>query len=270
MKQIVLLLLIFPFLAHSQQKDSIAWRLDWEITPLVSPVWQADPFGNLIIGEKDQLTKYDSTGVRKFVQSSKYLGVISAIDPSNPMKTLIFSEQQQIVGYIDNTLSKQQESIELSDYDLSYVTLVATSSQPDKFWVYDQDNSKIVLIATNAQQGQRIENVNGLLGCKEIFQLFEKDNYLYLVDRQRGLYQFDTYGTLVFHWESVGTLWAKVEGGFAYMLKDRFLQVLELSTRNITNIPLPGPDIVRFQKLGNGFYFAGKDRIQKYSLQLFD
>jgi len=270
MKQICFLFFILPFLAAAQAQDSIAWRLDWEIAPLVNPVWQVDAFGNLIIGEKDQLTKYDSTGVRKFIQSSKHLGTISAIDPSNPMKTLIFSEQQQLVGYIDNTLSKQQENIELSNYELSYVTLVTTSSQPDKFWVYDQDNSKIVLISTNRQQGQRIDNVNGLLGCKEIIQLFEKDNYLYVVDKQRGIYQFDTYGTLVFHWESVGILWAKVEGGFAYMLKDKFLQVLQLSNRNITNIPLPVTDILRFQKLGNNFYFAGKDRIQKYSLQLFE
>ncbi len=265
---ICLMLLLCPFFAKAQ--DTLAWTVKWEIAPLVAPVWNVDAFGNLIVSEKDNLRKFDSTGTQKFMQSSKHLGVISSIDPSNPMKTLIFSEQQQIIGYVDNTLSKQQENIELSEFELSYVTLVATSGQPDKFWAYDQDNSKIVLISRNEQQRQRIENISGLLGCKEIVQLFEQENYLYLIDRQQGIYQFDTYGTLVFHWESVGITWAEIEGDYAYLLKKDNLQILQLSNQNIVNVKLPAADFVRFRKLGNHFYFGTKDKIQKYSLQIFN
>lgn len=266
MKLLLGILLFFPVLAFSQ--DSLAWSLKWEITPLVTPVWNVDGFGNLIVSEKDNLKKFDSTGLQKFVQSSKHLGVISSIDPSNPMKTLIFSEQQQIIGYIDNTLSKQQENIELSDFELSYVTMVATSGQPDKFWAYDQENSKIVLISKNELQRQRIENIAGLLGCKELVQLFEQENYLYLIDRQQGIYQFDTYGTLVFHWESVGINWAEIEGSYAYLLKKDNLQILELSTQEVVNVKLPVSDVIRFQKAGTYFYLGTKDKIQKYSLQI--
>lgn len=267
-RQILLILWLLP--AFAQAQDTIAWELKWEISPLVAPVWNVDPFGNLIVSEKDNLRKFDSTGTQKFVQSSKHLGVISSIDPTNPMKTLIFSEQQQIIGYVDNTLSKQQENIELSDFELSYVTLVATSGQPDKFWAYDQDNSKIVLISRNQQQRQRIENVSGLLGCKEIIQLFEQENNLYLIDRQQGIYQFDTYGTLISRWESVGINWAVIEGDYAYLLKKDNLQILQLSTQEIVNVRLPAGELTRFRKLGNHFYFGTKDKIQKYSLQIFN
>lgn len=268
MIRLLFLLLFIP--VFSQAQDSIAWNLRWETGPLVTPVWNVDTFGNLIVSEKDNLKKYDSTGVQKFVQSSKYLGVISSIDPTNPMKTLIFSEQQQLIGYVDNTLSKQQENIELNDFELSYVTMVATSGQPDKFWAYDQDNSKIVLIAKNQLQRQRIENISGLLGCKELIQLYEQENNLYLIDRQQGIYQFDTYGTLISHWESVGITWSQVEGDYAYLLKKDNLQILQLSNQNIVNVKLPVNDIVRFKKMGNHFYFGTKTGIQKYSLQLFN
>lgn len=268
MKSILLILLLLPFASKAQ--DSLSWNFKWKIDSLSNPVWNADGFGNLIVSEKDMLKKFDSTGVQKFVQSSKHLGAISSIDPSNPMKMLIFSEQQQLIGYIDNTLSKQQENIELDNFDLSYVTMVATSGQPDKFWIYDQDNSKILLISRNQLQRQRIENINGLLGCKEIVQLFEQENYLYLIDRQQGIYQFDTYGTLVFHWANVGIIWGQVEGDYAYLLKKGNLQILRLSNQEIVNVALPLEEVIRFKKIGNQFYFGTKDKISKYSLQLFN
>ncbi len=265
MKRLFFFMFFASFCSFSQ--DTIQWNFEWKTDSLSNPIWNVDPFGNLIVSEKDKLKKFDSLGMQKFVQSNKYFGVISSIDPSNPMKTMVFSEQQQLVGYVDNTLSKQQENIELSAFDLSYVTMVSTSGQPDKFWVYDQDNSVIVLISKNVQQRQRIENISGLLGCKDIVQLFETENYLYLIDKQRGIYQFDIYGSLVFHWENVGILWAEVEGKFAYLLKKDNLQVLNLSNQEIVNFPLPNGDFTRIKKVQNHFYFGTLSNIQRYSIE---
>lgn len=265
MKRLFFFLFFGSFCSFSQ--DRIQWNFEWKTDSLSNPIWNVDPFGNLIVSEKDKLKKFDSLGTQKFVQSNKYFGVISSVDPSNPMKTMVFSEQQQLVGYVDNTLSKQQENIELSAFDLSYVTMVSTSGQPDKFWVYDQDNSVIVLISKNVQQRQRIENISGLLGCKDIVQLFETENYLYLIDKQRGIYQFDIYGSLVFHWENVGILWAEVEGKFAYLLKKDNLQVFNLSNQEIVNFPLPKTDFIRFKKVQNHFYFGTLSNIQRYSIE---
>jgi hypothetical protein len=265
MKRLFFFLFFGSFCGYAQ--DTIQWNFEWKTDSLSNPIWNVDPFGNLIVSEKDKLKKFDSLGTQKFVQSNKYFGVISSIDPSNPMKTMVFSEQQQLVGYVDNTLSKQQENIELSAFDLSYVTMVSTSGQPDKFWVYDQDNSVIVLISKNVQQRQRIENISGLLGCKDIVQLFETENNLYLIDKQRGIYQFDIYGTLVFHWENVGILCAEVEGKFAYLLKSDKLQVINLSNQEIVNFPLPVGEFSIFKKVQNHFYFGTNSNIQRYSIE---
>jgi hypothetical protein len=265
MRYLLFFLVFIPFSAAAQ--DSIQWNFEWKTDSLSNPVWNVDPFGNLIVSEKDKLKKFDSLGTQKFVQSNKYFGAISSVDPSNPMKTLVFSEQQQLIGYVDNTLSKQQENIELSAFDLSYVTMVSTSGQPDKFWVYDQDNSVIVLISKNVQQRQRIENISGLLGCKDIVQLFETENNLYLIDKQRGIYQFDIYGTLVFHWENVGILCAEVEGKFAYLLKSDKLQVINLSNQEIVHCPLPVGEFSIFKKVQNHFYFGTNSNIQRYSIE---
>lgn len=266
MKLAVLILLFAPIFSWSQ--DSINWTFSWELKELTSPIWNVDAFGNIILAEKDNIRKLDSTGRQLFIQSSKNLGVISSIDPSNPMKTLVFSEQQQIVSYIDNTLSKQQEMIELNDFELSYVTLIATSAQPDKFWIYDQDNSKIVLIAKNQLQSQRIENIQGLLGCKEIIQLFEHEKYLYLVDKQQGIFQFDLYGTLTNRWEIKGISWLQIEGNYAYYLANGRLQIFHLQDMTATEIKIPKTNYLKFKKLGNTFVFSTFNTLEKYSIEI--
>ena len=266
MKLKVLLFLFAPFFCWSQ--DSIAWKLHWELKELTSPIWNIDAFGNIILAEKDNIRKLDSTGRQLFVQSSKNLGVISSIDPSNPMKTLVFSEQQQIVSYIDNTLSKQQEIIELDEFELSYVTLIATSAQPDKFWIYDQDNSKIVLISKNELQRQRIENTQGLLGCKDILQLFEHEKYLYLIDKQKGIFQFDMYGTLTNRWEISGINWLQIEGNYAYFLSDGSMQIYHLNDLTSTTFQIPKDNYLRFKKHGNSFVFSTLEGLEKYSIEI--
>ena len=266
MKILLLLCLIFPVFSFAQ--DSIVWNLDWKINA-ENAVWNVDSFGNLILSDGSKLQKFDSLGNPNFSQSSRNLGNISSIDPSNPMKVLIFSEDQQLISYVDNTLSKLQELIELNDHNLSYVTLVATSGQPDKFWVYDQDNSKIALIARNVLQQQRIENIRGLLGCEQVRQILEKDNNLYLVDEEQGILKFDLYGTFISKWEMKGVNFVHIENEFAYFILDNKLQVMELETDKIKAYDLPLDGVLRIKKESNSMYVETSSQILKYSIQIF-
>lgn len=265
MKSLLLICLMVPALLAAQ--DSIEWKLDWKVETIQN-VWNVDSFGNLYVSNGDQLQKFDSTGSQTFSQSNKFWGNVSSIDPSNPMKILIFSEDQQLISYVDNTLSKQQDIIELEDHDLSYVTLVASSGQPDKFWVYDQDNSKIVLIARNVLQQQRIENIRGLLGCEHVKQLVEKDNNLYLVDAAQGILKFDLYGTFISKWELKGINDVQIENEFVYFVLNNKLQVLELETDKIHQYELPVVDVLRIKKESNSMYVQTPTEILKYSIQI--
>lgn len=265
MKSGLLLLLVFPFLLSAQ--DSITWKLEWEVVSKGS-AWNIDSFGNLLMSEGDKLQKFDSLGHHVFSQSNKFWGTISSIDPTNPMKILIFSEDQQLISYVDNTLSKQQEIIDLNDHNLSYVTLVASSGQPDKFWVYDQDNSKIVLIAKNVLQQQRIENIRGLLGCKQVKQILEKDNNLYLIDEEQGILKFDLYGTFISKWEMKGVNFVHIENEVAYFVRNNQLNVLELVSDKTHYYNLPSEEVVKIKKESNVIYVETPTQILRYSIQI--
>jgi hypothetical protein len=265
MKSLLLLFLLLPVFLSAQ--DSIVWKLDWAINSENS-VWNIDTFGNLIVSDGDKMQKFDSLGTAVFSQSNKNWGNISSIDPSNPMKILIFSEDQQLISYVDNTLSKQQELIDLNEHNLSYVTLVTTSGQPDKFWVYDQDNSKIVLIARNILQQQRIENIRGLLGCKQVKQIVEKDNNLYLIDEEQGILKFDLYGTFISKWEMKGVNFVHIENELAYFIRENKLNVLELQTEKTHLYKLPLAAVLKVKKESNSLYVETPSQILKYSIQI--
>jgi hypothetical protein len=264
-----ILILIFSF--HSQaQNDSLRWDEKWNYSISKDAVWRVNSLGNLIIGHKAELRKIDSLGNLNYTQSSKNLGTLSKIDPRNTMKTLLFSSDQQIIGFIDNTLTKQQNVVDLSEYDFSYVSLVCASNLSDRFWVFDQDNSKIALVTTQKSQNQRIENLSGLLGIYNLIDMFEHDNKLYLVDSKKGLFLFDNFGTFVRYWDFENLISVDIQGDYAFLLKKEGLFVLNFLNDQVTQINLPLSGVFQFQKVGEFFYFQTEKGIFKYKFEIIE
>lgn len=160
-------------------------------------VYKYDIIGNLYVAGEKSLKKYDTNGVVLYYQSIKSIGEVSSIIPINSMSILLFSEEQQTVTTFDNTLTVLQ-TLELGQLGFGYVTMIAASSQMNKLWVYDQLNSKLVLIdRANTKQSQEISNLRGLVNSVELIEMVEKDNYLFITDLSKNVYQFDKYGSLI-------------------------------------------------------------------------
>src|SRR5690606_14514978 len=164
--------------------------------------WAVDGLGNIIISEKDRLYKVTIDGKILFDQSQKSIGRIDEIGYVNSLKLFGFSEQQQLICFFDNSLSSLEKCIDLSDYDFMNVSLVASSIQSDKLWVFDQVNSTLQLVSLKGLlQSQLIKNLNGILNSEQLVQMIEWDNRLYLVDKGRGIYCLDNFGTLIKFYE---------------------------------------------------------------------
>jgi hypothetical protein len=183
------------------------------------------------------------------------------------MKILFFSEDQQLVGVLDNSLSFQVENFDLSNFGLSYVQAFSASFQNNKFWVYDQDNSKLELLSTNKQQSVKVENLKSLLGFHEVSQLIEDGNFLYLFDKTKGVYTLDNYGNLIdFIPIQTGTF-MHIEKNIVYVLcGDKILAYSEKEPMPFA-LTLPNSDIVEFKKQGAFFYFLEKNKLSKFSFK---
>lgn len=247
-------------------------QIEW--TPLFSKeakdaVFAVDSYKNLYLSNQQALRKIDSTGQEMFLQSASRWGGISIIDAKNPMKILLFSEDQQLAIYLDNTLTLQQNVVDLSTHGFSFVTQIIASSQPDKVWIFDSDNSTITLYSKMATQEQRINNLYGLLGLRHLNQMFEFNNQLFLLDTENGIFILDKYGTLLDKIDILGIQFFQVENDIIYYLKDKKLYFMSLVDKEIRGeLPLPVDNISKFIKAGNYFYFEINQGIAAFRFKI--
>jgi len=269
MKKIFLLLLGLIYLQLLRSQTSVLFEtIDVSTLSNEPKVWTVDNIENLIVVEGNVVNKYDSTGKRTFTQSVKFLGEISKIEPINTLKLLVFSEEQQCICVLDNTLSINGKCKYLDEFGIRNATVVATSNRPNLIWVFDQFNSSLYLIdIIQSKVIQLVENFSGISKMKsEVKAIQEYNNHLFLSD-QSGLYEFDMMLNWVNYYEIPGIssfqLWKNVvlfphEG----QLKMSFMQI----NRNGSNeIPTFHTNSIAFQ--GNLLYLQVGKRIEKIKLK---
>lgn len=255
------------FLGFSQP-PAYEWHSLWKIEAK-NPIYALDQYNNLYYTNNQTLSKVDSTGKLKFSQSVKSWSTITAIDARNPMKILLFSEDQQTLNYLDNTLTKQQESIDLTDENFSFVTKAITSAQADKVWLFDSDNSRLVLFSRNATQRQQVDNVYGLLQIDFISQLFEYNTQLYIICPNKGVFVLDRYGTLVTFYDLKDVHSIQIENDMLYYLQKGYIYFFDLKDQQRWDrlyLPMHGSNPKQFYKNGRRVYFITDFGIEVYEI----
>ena len=201
--------------------------------------WTVDGLENIIISEKDRLTKYDKNGKMLFEQSAKLFGQYDKVGMVNSLKIYGFSEVQQLVCFYDNSLTMLEKCIDLSEYDLINVSTVERSGQSDKMWAFDQVNSTLHLLSfSGLLQSQAVKNLNGILNAENITQLIEWENKLFVLDHNKGIYVFDLYGTLIRFIEQENIKWIQVFNEYVICLVEEELKMISLRNEKSVVFPL--------------------------------
>ena len=226
----------------------------YDINP--EEVWVVDGIGNVYISQNGVINKYDTTGVLKFTQSIKSLGKMQQLLPVNSMKLVHFSEEQQTLCYLDNTLTPFNDCIELSDQGFVNASLVSSSGRSDMIWVYDNVNSKLVLLPMqeNQQNRQEIDNLTGILGVANVSQIIERGNQLYMVDEGNVIYIFDLYGSLIEFKEEKGVKSIDVNDKVLFILIEKELKMHLSKFDTYYTVPLPVEGIVDFRFRNQQFF----------------
>jgi hypothetical protein len=261
MKHILFFLAFFPSVLLAQEQPKLANKFALR----AESVWHADLLGNVYIADKDLLVKYDTTGAKQYSQSIKSLGRINAILSVNTMRIVLFSELQQTFTIMDNTLSEAAKTYDLSELDFGYVSKMTVSSQPNKFWIYDQSNSRLVLLdLSRTNQQQEIGNVRGILNSTEVTWMKEDNNKLYLFDSKKQLYIFDLYGSLidVMHFPEVNRI--EVFQNQIFVISTEGVQRYRQEDATFEKIELEGYGIQEFQWSNNSFFIQIGQELMKY------
>jgi hypothetical protein len=217
------------------------------------------------------ITKFDSTGAKKFSQSIKSLGQVKEILPINTMKLVLFSEDQQVLCLLDNTLTMSEDLVDLSDYTIVNASLVTTSSQPEKIWVLDQLNSRLLLLdLAGKMQFQEVRNLKGVLNLADISRIVENNGHLFLIGSGK-FFEFDIYGTLLneldFGMDALTIVDCIPSGKRFYWLENNELISQDLNGSNEKAVKVPVEQVVEFKKVGDIYYFRTADKIFKYAFK---
>lgn len=174
-------------LVHAQQLTLV----ETFVSPTPIDTWSIDGQNNLLVVSENNIQKKEIKGERRFNQTFKSLGNIQSISPINAMKIVLFSDVQQSIAIVDNTLSQQGDIIDLSELGFSNVVFICASNRPNLIWVFDQFRSSLNLVdfqkSLILQSIQNVETTgNSILEMKE----YQDHLYVLFSDGMMNRYDF--------------------------------------------------------------------------------
>ncbi len=230
--------------------------------------WNMDVLGNHLISIDGTISKIDSTGKVRYTQSIRAYGETAAIVSINTMKLVHFSEEQQTLCFLDNTLSATEDCLELADEEVINATFVSASSQPDKMWIMDQLNSTLYQLPIMGNDPTRqVGNLSGLLNFSSVDQLKEAGNRLYLRTSE-GIFVLDIYGSLIEVIRNENVDYFDANESSLFILKDNKLEVRNIRTGATRSISLPVSNVFQVKVVNGALFVRTPKNVHKFELQM--
>ena len=258
--------LLFSWFNLKAQDPS--WKLDGNYSQSDIKAWDIDPVGNLIVSAHGKLYKLDADFNVLFTQSKNSLGDITKIDARHSLKTLLFSEDQQMLKFIDNTLTFQDGGTDLAVLDVGFASLVCYSDQSKQFWVYDEQNSRLIRFKdfSSSVKSTEISNLSSITKQHSPTSIEENQNQLFLFYKGDGIFIFDYYGSLLQKIDDSLAQKVHPTENYIYILRNNVMFKVDRKTGEEQSITLPIEGIIDFRIFENVVYFKVEKGIMKFSL----
>jgi hypothetical protein len=170
------------------------WKRMWAVPAKGEQVY-TDPLGDICVVQGDQLSKFKGNGVFFRVYSNKNLGKITSIDAANPLKIIVFYRDFSRIVFLDNTVTDNGEPLKLEELGMEQASLVCWSYD-NGIWIYDPIRFSLTRLNQQLKIQNEILNLNQILGfALQPTWMLEADNYLFINVPDKGVLQFDVFGT---------------------------------------------------------------------------
>lgn len=154
-----------------------------------------DRLGNVyFITNNNTLNKYEPTIKRYTKFADLKNGKISSIDVTNPLRIVVFYEDQAVVKFLDINLT-EINSVDIRKYYSDGWISLAASSNNNGLWIYDNVNRKLLKLGEQLNTQVSTGDLYLILSKKISPQLMiEYSDELYLCDSTNGIFVFDLFG----------------------------------------------------------------------------
>jgi hypothetical protein len=245
------------------------WVLETELTLKDSTYhWTSDEWGQLYQWKDNTVWLQQNQNPIPFQETYKILAEISEVQAISGLRALIYSEGQQMMGIVDNTLQLKEGLLAFFDFNFSSISEIAISNRPDFIWLFDQYRERLILFNINtAQSVQLVDNCFGGNNDAQIVQFFEYQQNLICLLKDGRFYAFDRNLTLKRKQQlEINTRLYGFENQL-WELRSHSLQQLD-STSVSSHIELPDQSYQQLQILQDRFYFQQGAKIKVFRLIL--
>jgi hypothetical protein len=198
-----------------------------------------DHIGRLYLAKGHELFLYSPKGELMYQFSDLSRGEITHLDCSNPLKILLFYPDYSQITFLDNTLSRTRDNVDLNTLELELAQL-ASGSFDNGFWVYDPISFSLIRFDQSLRITNEVSNINQLVGADiNPTQMMESESWLYMNDSAHGVFVFDSFGTYskLIPISGAQRIQARSNGVF-FMIDDKVLKYNQLSLETV-EIELP-------------------------------
>lgn len=163
--------------------------------PTQASDFEIDDLGNVYWLYDTHIERIGASGEIVFRTSDLNYGNIRQLDVTNPLKPFIYYQETGQLVVFDNTLSQMGNPINLFEKGWEQVEMIS-GSRGDAYWAWDSRNSELIRLDNRFKKISSTGNLAVLLN-KRIFpeQIIERGSYLYMRDKEYGVFVFDIYGT---------------------------------------------------------------------------
>ena len=245
------------------------WVLEKELVLKDSTYhWTSDEWGQLYQWKDNTIWLQQNQNSTPFQETFKILGEITDIQAISGLRALVYSEGQQMMGVIDNTLQLKEGLLAFFDFDFSNITQVAIGNRPDFTWLFDQYRERLILLNINtAQAVQVVDNCFGGIQDAQIVQFFEYQQNLICLLSDGRYFEFDRNLTLVKKLTLVPGLTLFGYQNEIWLQDQNWIEKLKPSFQ-ASRIELPFQNYQQLQVLQDRFYFQQGQKISVYRLKM--
>ena len=262
-----LTLFILILLVGHSNAQIFSWKKLNEVPlPLLCEFWEVDGLGNYYFANQQQLEKFNAQGKLLYQTSTKKQGDINQLIYINALKMIVFSEIQQQICTLDNTLTNNGNCLSFENIGLQSVKLIANSNRPNLIWLYDEYNAGLYLFDyVNNKIIQSVTNLTSIVGLRNVKQLIEIESNLYVLDAQGKIIVFDLFMNQKFGFTISGEQLHNGEKSIS-VLENNKLSIYSLMGEVLFSLDLPIETEV-FSVVGNYYYIQNKNKIIKFELK---
>jgi hypothetical protein len=220
------------FIAYAQDKPIATVQLTGTVT-----FAGIDRPGDLFIVMSDGwVRKYDKNGVE--IVSKKFTSAPTLFDPRDGTLSFAYFREGQRLEYLSPDMSVSVEKVLNPEFAISAWQVCPSKNE---LWILDSADLSLrqtldrgTAVAYDANwTGPKPSSLEGIVFMREYL------NFLFVLDRQTGIYMFNNLGKPIRHIKEENLFWFNFLGEELYYSKGQALHFIDLYTGETREIALP-------------------------------